>query len=367
MAVLFTGTVTGLASSASAQEAVDESMVVPTGDTGALPPDYGPPGAVEPADGPAPPIPPYVDEPPVPAQGGGYCFDGPHPVDSRVEPGVTWDSTPGRHVHSYPPFDLRLFSFQNGCYYFIGDPTDFGYAGQTYSYYGAHPIQSAYGGGWCFMIGPHHHFWPPWSSLFVTVGPWYYWQGPYDPFFWTYWPFYHYYYRHHYPTYYSRGAFFHRRTVAPRIASVPRPLGRGAGPRGAAAGRPLRPGLSPRGGAAAAGTLRRGGPPRSGPGMQRAAPTAPRGRIAAPPAGGGTPRSLGAPSRTFSPGLSAPSRGSPARFSAPSRGFSTPSRGFSAPSRGFSAPSRGFSAPGFGGGGARFGGRSGGGMGRGRR
>ena len=391
MAVLVATTTLGLAPSASAQEVVDEPMVAQAGGAEALPADYAPPDAVEQTEGPAPPIPPYVDEPPVPAEGGGYCFEGPHPVDSRVEPGVTWDNTPGRHMHGYPPFDLRLFNFQNGCYYFIGDPTDFGYAGQTYSYYGAHPILATYGGGWCFMIGPHHHFWRPWSPLFATVGPWYYWEGPYDPFFWTYWPFYHYYYRQHYPTYYSHGAFFHRHAVAPRITSVPRPMGRGAAWHGAAAGRPLRSGIAPRGGAGAAdplrgglparggvvgpgGTLRggnvapgavrgapgtfRGSPttPRAAPGMYRGSPAVPRGGVTAPPAGGATPRGFSPPSRSFSP---------PSRSFSPS--FSAPSRGFSAPSRGFSAPSRGFSAPRSGGGGARFGGGSFGGTGRGRR
>jgi hypothetical protein len=191
-----------------------------------MPADYASPeqeGMPAEQEAPPPPIPPYVDGPAVQTSGGGYCFEGPHPVDSRVEPGSTWDATQGRHIHGYPPFDLRLFSFQNGCYYFIGDPTDFGYAGDSYSYYGAHPILATYGGGWCFMIGPHRHFWRPWSPLFVTVGSWYYWEGPYDPFFWTYWPFYHFYYRSHYPHYYSHGAFFRGHAVAPRITTVPRP------------------------------------------------------------------------------------------------------------------------------------------------
>ncbi len=188
--------------------------------------------------GPAPPIPPYVEGPAVPVAGGGYCFDGPHPVDSRGDPGVTWDNTTGRHIHDYPPFDLRLFSLKDGCYSFIGDPTDFGYAGPTYSYYGAHPILDSYGGGWCFMIGPHHHLWRPWSPLFVTVGPWFYWEGPYDPFFWTYWPYYHFYYRAQYPRYYAHGAFFPGRGVAPRITRVPRPAGPGRAWHGA--GRPFR-------------------------------------------------------------------------------------------------------------------------------
>ena len=274
-----------------------------------MPVDYAAPSAPEqdPAqEGPSPPIPPYVEGPAVAAAGGGYCFDGPHPVDSRVEPGVTWDSTPGRHMHGYPPFDLRLFSYQNGCYYFVGDPTDFGYVGDTYSYYGAHPILGIYGGGWCFMIGPHRHIWRPWSPMFVTVGPWFYWQGPYDPFFWTYWPYYHFYYRSHYPRYYAHGAFFRGHVVAPRITSVPRPV-RGVGWHGATGGYRAAP-MSPRGGPA--------------PGGYRAAPMAPHGAAPAP----GAPRAApmmaphgGGPAPgTFRAAPSAPSHGAaPHNFSAP--------------------------------------------------
>ena len=218
-----------------------------------MPADYATPGpAEEEPQGPPPPIPPFAEGPAVPAAGGGFCFEGPHPVDSNVEPGVTWDSRPGRHIHPYPPFDLRLFNLESGCYYFIGDPSDFGYAGETYSYYGAHPILATYGGGWCFMIGPHRHFWRPWSPMFVTVGPWFYWEGPYDPFFWTYWPYYHFYYRAHYPHYYAHGAFFRGHIVAPRISAVPRPMRSGTAWHGAGGAYRAAP-MAPRAGAPAPG------------------------------------------------------------------------------------------------------------------
>jgi len=297
MAILFAAALPTLAGrSARAQEeyragAPESAVAAQNGPAEAMPADYATPAAPE-DEGPAPPIPPYQ------AQGGGYCFEGPHPVDSRVEPGVTWDGTAGRHMHGYPPFDLRLFSFQNGCYYFIGDPTDFGYAGDTYSYYGAHPILGVYGGGWCFMIGPHRHFWRPWSPLFATVGPWFYWEGPYDPFFWTYWPFYHFYYRHHYPTYYSRGAFFRNHAVAPRITSVPRPMAR-SGAAWHGAGRTMRgaPMTAPHGGVGAPGGYRGApmAPQGPGPGMNRAAPMTPRGGYAPTPGGGSAPRNYSAP------------------------------------------------------------------------
>jgi hypothetical protein len=262
MAILLVASLATLAGrSAQAQAQYPSGSGAPEGYTTApngpaeqaMPADYSPLGPAEAeTQGPPPPIPPFAEGPAVPAAGGGFCFEGPHPVDSNVEPGVTWDNSPGRHIHPYPPFDLRLFSQQNGCYYFIGDPSDFGYAGETYNYYGAHPILAGYGGGWCFMIGPHRHFWRPWSPLFVTVGPWFYWEGPYDPFFWTYWPYYHFYYRAHYPRYYGHGAFFRGHIVAPRITSVPRPMRSGAAWHGAAGAYRASP-MAPRAGVPAAG------------------------------------------------------------------------------------------------------------------
>jgi len=176
------------------------------------------------------PIPPYVEGQAIVTSGGGYCYGGPHPA-----PGGGWEASQAPHMHNYAPFDLRLFAFKNGCYYFIGDPRDFGYNGQAYSYYGAHPILDAYGGGWCFMIGPHSHWWRPWSPYFTVVGPWYYWYGPYDPFFWAYWPYYSFYYRAYYPSYYAGGRFYSTWRSAPPITRVPSTGWRGSPPAATAA------------------------------------------------------------------------------------------------------------------------------------
>jgi hypothetical protein len=178
------------------------------------------------------PIPPNVEGQAIPAQGGGYCFGGPHPA-----PGGGWEATTSPHMHDYAPFDLRLFSLHDGCYYFVGDPRDFGYTGETYSYYGAHPILDTYGGGWCFMIGAHTHLWRPWSPYFTVVGPWYYWNGPYDPFFWSYWPYYSFFYRSYYPSYYAGGRFYRNWRTAPAISHVPATGWRG-GPSGGWRGSP---------------------------------------------------------------------------------------------------------------------------------
>jgi hypothetical protein len=171
----------------------------------------------------APPIPPNVEGQAIPAQGGGYCYGGPHPA-----PGGGWEATTTAHVHDYAPFDTRLFAFHENCYYFIGDPRDFGYTGESFSYYGAHPIADVYGGGWCFMIGAHAHWWRPWSPYFTVVGPWYYWNGPYDPFFWSYWPYYSFYYRSYYPSYYAGGRYYQTWRPAPSITRVPPTTWRGS-------------------------------------------------------------------------------------------------------------------------------------------
>jgi hypothetical protein len=246
------------------------------------------------------PIPPYVEGQAYAATSGGYCYGGPHPA-----PGGGWEAVQGTHMHNYAPFDLRLFAYRNGCYYFIGDPRDFGYTGQVYSYYGAHPILDSYGGGWCFMIGPHYHWWRPWSPYFTVVGPWYYWYGPYDPFFWAYWPYYSFYYRSYYPAYYAGGRYYRTYRAAPGITRVP-PTGWRGSPAGAASWRG-----SP---TASAGAGWRGYP-------TAPAATAPLRSYAAPATGGWHGSSVPAPMHTAPPGGGF--------HAAPSGGFHpTPSGGF---------------------------------------
>jgi len=284
------------------------------------------------------PIPQYVEGPAVAAEGGsGYCYVGPHPVDTRVVPGPAFDDTQGQHIRPYAPIDLRLFSFRNGCYYFIGDPRDFGYGGQIYSYYGAHPILDAYGGGWCFMMGGHSHLWGQWSPYFSVVGPWYYWYGPYDPFFWSYWPYYSYYYRSYYPTFYAGGRYYSGGfRAAPPIHRVPTTVWRGSPP--AVAGTPAGGwrGAPPAGpGASGTGAPWRGTPPPSSStvGTWRAPSATPAVtpmRSTAPaPRGWGAPPSS-APRSFGPPPAGGGWRGSPAP-SAPFHAAPAPSGGFSAP------------------------------------
>jgi hypothetical protein len=266
-------------------------------------PTAGPPQAGPPQAGPndpyeQPPIPPDVEAQVVAGPGGSYCYGGPHPADTRTAGGPAWDESPGPHTHFYPPFDLRLFTLRNGCYYFVGDPTDFGYRGQVFGYYGAHPILEGFGGGWCFMIGGHSHAWQPWSASFVVRGNFSYWDGAYDNAFWSYWPYYSHYYRSYYPRYYGGGRFVrgHQGPVAPRIDRVPSPgrNWRNSYPTAGmmAPGHPRAPGNNAwnggngwNGGNAGSGNAWRGGPPGNVavPGVPAPAQPMPRTRYAAPP------------------------------------------------------------------------------------
>jgi hypothetical protein len=112
-----------------------------------------------------------------------------------------WCQLQGAHAHEYAPFDEYLYTQENGYYYFIGDPSDFGYADNSlYDYYGPHPVATAYGGGYCFYGGFHHHFWPAWNAYFVLTNGWYFYQGPFSPWFFHYRPTYDRYFHDVYPS-----------------------------------------------------------------------------------------------------------------------------------------------------------------------
>ena len=213
---------------------------------------------------------PNIEGPAIQAQGGGYCFGGPHPA-----PGGGWEAVQNPHTHNYAPFDLRLFAFREGCYYFVGDPRDFGYTGQTYNYYGAHPDPRLLRRRVVLHGGGHYHWWRPWSPYFTVVGPWYYCTGRLRPFFWSYWPYYSFYYPSLLPVVLRGRALLQR---LPRSARRSRAFRRPAGAAAAERERLARPAgwRAEQRPAAAAGT---------GAGGRTRAPAG--GCQGAPPAGGG--------------------------------------------------------------------------------
>jgi len=115
-------------------------------------------------------------------QEGAFWYYGPHP-----DPYGGWDPTEGAHAHDYGPTDEYLYTQENGYYYFIGDPSDFGYTGDDlYGYYGVHPIALPYGGGYCYYPGYHHHWWQPFGGFFAITNGWYWYNGPFSPWFFLY-------------------------------------------------------------------------------------------------------------------------------------------------------------------------------------
>src|SRR5262249_52925201 len=115
--------------------------------------------------------------------GGPYGYVGIHPIPYQVGGGFC--TLTGPHQHPYQPFDAYLFRQVNGYYYFVGDPSDFGYgaAGQSlYWYRGEHPIPAEYGDGFCYISWPHRHpYTPPEAFLgnYRQVGGYYVYRGPF--------------------------------------------------------------------------------------------------------------------------------------------------------------------------------------------
>ncbi len=111
-----------------------------------------------------------------------------HPLPKRVGHGFCDIDVP--HFHDYPPSDLRLYRQVGGQYYFVGDPTPFGYDGPRYSFYGPHPIADVnvtFGAPtYCYLRGPHYHWYaPPPTAQFEMRGGAYWYVGAYNPVFYA--------------------------------------------------------------------------------------------------------------------------------------------------------------------------------------
>src|SRR5262249_23814983 len=159
---------------------------------------------------------PYAEPEPTYADDGQFWYYGAHPDGEGG-----WDATEGGHTHEYAPFDSYLFTQENGYYYFIGDPGDFGYAGNDlYPYFGPHPVALVYGGGYCYYPGAHRHRFAPWTKFFVNSNGWLVYHGPVSPWFNQYRGAYAQYFR----DVYSRRVVYvrdHRGTPPPRTSVAP--------------------------------------------------------------------------------------------------------------------------------------------------
>jgi hypothetical protein len=92
-----------------------------------------------------------------------------------------------RHFHTYKPEDPKVFRYDDNTYIFTGDPTAHGWDGPRVAFYGHHPIAPGWGGGWCFIGGPHYHHYSQYGTSWRWHGGAYYWAGAWtDPWYLRY-------------------------------------------------------------------------------------------------------------------------------------------------------------------------------------
>jgi hypothetical protein len=159
-----------------------------------------------------------------------FYYKGPHSVPSEYG---GFCNISIRHFHTYKPEDEKVFRYDDNTYVFIGDPTAHGWVGPKIGYYGHHKVPLAWGGGWCFISGPHYHFYRP-VGAFSYVGGVYYWVGGYsDPWYIRWRP----HYERVFSTYYTTRPGYVRPVIyapPPRVYVGPRvsvPVAAWSGPR----------------------------------------------------------------------------------------------------------------------------------------
>lgn len=115
----------------------------------------------------------YVGMHPIPT--GGFCY---------IEAG---------HVHVYAPSAKAkvMYRMNDDAYQFVGDPVAFKYDGPRYTYQGHHPIEVDAVVGveapaahveYCYLNGPHYHYWyPEPTAQFEVKGGVYWYVGPFAP------------------------------------------------------------------------------------------------------------------------------------------------------------------------------------------
>jgi hypothetical protein len=113
-------------------------------------------------------------------------FVGVHPIAKQHGGGVCHIEMP--HVHVYMPTDVKVqYRVVDDGYYFVGDPVAYGWDGPKYVYEGHHPVavgELVYDHRdhddveYCYLDGPHHHYYEPAASLeFEVKGDAYWYVG----------------------------------------------------------------------------------------------------------------------------------------------------------------------------------------------
>jgi hypothetical protein len=113
-------------------------------------------------------------------------FVGIHPIPKSEGGGICYIEGP--HVHIYAANKLE-YRDHRGASYFVGDPVAYGWDGPKYTYKGNHPIHvNAVVGDpdddteWCYIEGPHYHYFEPASGPeFKVAGDAYFYVGEPPP------------------------------------------------------------------------------------------------------------------------------------------------------------------------------------------
>ncbi len=101
-----------------------------------------------------------------------------HPIPEAFGGGFCEDEEV--HPHEYAPVDLDYYQVVDGVYYYIGDaPEDVFEEEEIVWYEDHHPVPVFWGGGFCYIIGPHTHWWRPHAHVHYHVsGGHYHYRGP---------------------------------------------------------------------------------------------------------------------------------------------------------------------------------------------
>jgi hypothetical protein len=92
----------------------------------------------------------------VPAQAEPRPYRGPHPIDLEGR----WHDESAVHVHDDLPVGLEPFASIDGVLVFLADPVGYGWAGETWTYRGAHPLPPRLDGT-CGISAEHRHPFAP--------------------------------------------------------------------------------------------------------------------------------------------------------------------------------------------------------------
>jgi hypothetical protein len=107
-------------------------------------------------------------------------FYGPHPIAQKFGGGYCY--LDGPHIHIYAPDHMQLYNDVGGELVFAGDPTPFGYEGPHFTFYGPHPVPGVPGIVYCYIDGPHYHpYAPPEGPDYRMQGDVAFYIGAYDP------------------------------------------------------------------------------------------------------------------------------------------------------------------------------------------